>query len=611
MADAGALLEWLLRFTGLVWEDVVFALVLGSVADLALESLAGAPRGAKALHAAYSALCALSVVYGVLSLRIFDYLGTPLTYALIVVGGDLGNMASSFREVLTAPFVTALAAPPVILVTASPECVRLEARSPRAGRAARWGIGAAAVLGVVLPGMRAGESGALNMSERRLSKSAHTVLATSVLASAFGPGVVRFASAFREEDLLDFEPAGARLGPGATTSTAREFATPMTGKALGRNVIVLVLESVGAQLLGLYGDPADTTPRLSAEAGAHGLTFDAFYCHVGGSSNSLFAITLGRYPPLSWRDATLLEPRARGTALAEPLRARGYRTAYLEAGDLTWAGWRDFLEGRGYDALRDWRDIAPERRHNSWGMEDRLLVDDVLRFIDQDPARPFHVTAWTVQTHHPYDPSADAPFVDLLAGRRVRDAERTNRYLNALREMDRQVGRLLDGLRARGLAERTLVAVTGDHPETFGFPHGSWSHGFGVHEEDLRVPLLLWAPGLFAGGRAAAIGGHVDLAPTLADLLGIEPAPTWTGRSLFDAERPPRVYGYAAADRFRLSVREGTWRYAVDLSYGRESLFDLAQDPGEARDLASQEPARAQRLKERLGAWVEAGRRSR
>ena len=120
-----------------------------------------------------------------------------------------------------------------------------------------------------------------------------------------------------------------------------------------------------------------------------------------------------------------------------------------------------------------------------------------------------------------------------------------NRYLNCVREADAQLGRLFDGLRSRGIADDTLVIVTGDHGEAFDWPHPCVGHGFYVWQESVNVPCVVWNPKLFAAGlhgrRLRTIGGHVDLNPTVTELLGLSPPGCWQGHSLFDASRPPRA----------------------------------------------------------------------
>ena len=101
----------------------------------------------------------------------------------------------------------------------------------------------------------------------------------------------------------------------------------------------------------------------------------------------------------------------------------------------------------------------------------------------------------------------------------------------------------------------------------------------------------------------------MDLAPTIADLIGAPAAPDWQGRSLFDERHPCRAYFYVAENHFRLAVREANWKYIYSVSDGRDELYDLDADPLEQRNVAAQHPDRCNRLRQRLAAWTEANRR--
>jgi lipoteichoic acid synthase len=181
------------------------------------------------------------------------------------------------------------------------------------------------------------------------------------------------------------------------------------------------------------------------------------------------------------------------------------------------------------------------------------------------------------------------------------------RYVSLIHEADAQIGRLLDRLRESGLAEDTLVVVTGDHGEGFGPPHGISGHGFTVYEDEVRGPLVFWNPRLFRGGsRSNVIGSHPDLAPTVLDVLGIQQPRGWDGRSLFAAARPPRVYLFAAAwGRYLLGVREQNWKYIYDVRGGHEELYDLAKDPDERKNAANAYNDHARRLRQHLAAWLQ------
>ena len=115
---------------------------------------------------------------------------------------------------------------------------------------------------------------------------------------------------------------------------------------------------------------------------------------------------------------------------------------------------------------------------------------------------------------------------------------------------------------------------------------------------------MLWNPKLFPRGRHTdTVGSHVDLNPTVAQLLGLPPAPSWQGRSLFDPTRPPRAYFYAANDDYLLGVRDGKWKYIYNVTRGKDELYDLSKDPTEQVNLAHDHRDLCRQLRRRLAAW--------
>jgi len=131
-----------------------------------------------------------------------------------------------------------------------------------------------------------------------------------------------------------------------------------------------------------------------------------------------------------------------------------------------------------------------------------------------------------------------------------------------------------------------------------------------IYDEDVRVPLMIWSPRAYATPRRSpVIGSHMDLAPTITDLAGVPPAPEWQGRSLFDTGRRNRAYFYVAEDEFMLGVREGNWKYILNIRDGSHELFDLTTDADEQRNVAALHPDVCTRLRRRLAAWTEANRR--
>jgi arylsulfatase A-like enzyme len=495
--------------------------------------------------------------------QIFAYLRSPLTYALLYLADNPANMRSSIGAFVTAGVAAGLVGVPLLWALLTHRSLQASRPGPRS----RWlaaGLGLLAVAWFAA-GRSAYEGRWHDRDDHLIAKSPHRALLVSVASELLGRGeAARFEQDYPQELLQDFRP------PKARELFQPHFAAPRRP----RNVILVVLESTGAKYASLYGSRYDTTPTLVAES-RNALVFDDFYCHVGMTANSVAALTLSIYPYMTWREYTVEYPEMPGDSLGDVLKRHGMRTAFIHSGDLAYTNQRAFLGHRGFDALIDYIDMkAPVV--SSWGSHDGALVDGVLKWIDEGGDAPFFVKAWTTQSHHPYEPAPDVPLIDFFAGGPLpEDDYDLGRYLNTVHYTDAQLARLFAGLRERGLADDTLVVVTGDHGEAFGEPHNAWGHGSRVYDES----------------------------PTITDVLGLPPSPLWLGRSLFDPKRPGRAYFYAANDDYLLGVREGKWKYIYNATRGRDELFDVETDPREQRNAAKQHPDLCHRLRQRLAAW--------
>ena len=171
--------------------------------------------------------------------------------------------------------------------------------------------------------------------------------------------------------------------------------------------------------------------------------------------------------------------------------------------------------------------------------------------------------------------------------------------------VDREIERAVGLLEAAGMLENTLLVVTADHGEAFG-EHGILCHGRALYDELIRVPFVAVGPGRFRGGKVLdASFGLVDIFPTIFDAFGLPPLDDVTGQSVLAAfdghstsgrptlsmERLTTENMVGRADAQLVSVRTETHKYIVtfDRLAGTvtESLFDLAEDPGEQDDLAA------------------------
>ena len=593
----------LASLAAITYHDVLFVIAAWAIARLALAIVrARMVRGA--MVGVFMIAATLTALYAIASVIAFGILGGFLTYALLQLVGDARMIGSSVNAYLTRRVTAGLVGVPLAYVAIVFITVHVRARVTIPAWVGRAVVPAAAILWIIA-GQRTYVAEWATHYDWRIANNAPWVLASTWWeAVTSGERVVRLADQFVAADLADFEPIGQRTVPLRIAPPRRRAARPSRPP----NVVLLVLESVAARWTS-FGGRYDTTPTLKAEA-AHATVFDNIYAHVGRSSNSLAAILLSVYPRLDFRDFTEEYPRVRRTSLASVFRDRAYRTAFLTPSDLSWAGWNTFLHTRGFDEVRDYRGMACSDQISSWGVADHCLIEALVEYIGRDDPRPFFAMGWTQQTHHPYEPTPGAPVFDLLHDREpVPDAYDLERYLNVLHETDASLARVFEAIRHYNLAEDTIVIVVGDHGQAFGYPHDSYLQGRTAYEEDVHVTMLIWSPRRYRSEtHAPVVGGHVDLAPTIADLTGVPPAPDWQGRSLFDRTHPQRAYFYVAQDEFKLGIREGEWKYIFDLRSGTDELYNLAEDPDEQHRVTGEE-ARVTRFRQRLAAWTEANRR--
>jgi arylsulfatase A-like enzyme len=591
----------------ITYRDITFVLATWAIARLAIAGVA-ARIVQRAVVAVFILFATCVALYAIASVIVFGILGGFLTYALLQLVGNVRMIESSVGAYLTPRVAFGLIGIPSLYVALVVITVSVRGRMAPP----RW-IGRAVVPAIAIAWIIAGQRTFVaewsTHYDWRIADNAPWVLASTWWqAMTAGERVVQLSDQFVAEDLADFEPIGQRLEPLRIAPPRQRRTAATRPPPRPPNVILLVLESVALRWT-TFGGRYDTTPTLKAEA-AQATVFDNLYAHVGRSSNSLAAILLSVYPRLDFRDFTEEYPRVRRTSLASVFRDRGYRTAFLTPSDLSWAGWEVFLQSRGFDEVRDYRGMACSEQISSWGVEDRCLVEALVDFIGRDPGRPFFAMGWTQQTHHPYEPSPGAPILEFLRAREpVPDDYDLERYMNVLHGTDQSLARLFEAIRRSGLADDTIVVIVGDHGQAFGYPHDSYLQGRTAYEEDVHVPMLVWSPRRYRSEtHTPVIGGHVDLAPTIAELTGVPPAPDWQGRNLFDRSHPPRAYFYVAQDEFKLGVREGDWKYIFDLRSGTDEMYNLARDPDEQQRITG-EDTRAARLRQRLAAWAESNRR--
>lgn len=370
------------------------------------------------------------------------------------------------------------------------------------------------------------------------------------------------------------------------------------------NVLLITLDTTRADRLGCYGAKGVTTPNLDALA-ARGTLFERAIAPVPLTLPSHTSLMTGELPAMHGvRDNGGFRVGAEKVTLAEILAARGWATAGFVSAYVLDHRWGI---AQGFETYYDDFDLAKFKTMSMGDIQRRgdVTVEHALSWIGERGAKEkFFAWVHLYDPHAPYDPPE--PFASRFAG---------HPYNGEIAWTDELVGRLLAGLEARGLTERTIVAVIADHGESLG-EHGEHGHGFFIYEPTTHVPLLLAGPyaGL-SGRRISSVVRNVDLAPTLLDLLGVDGPDgrlQGQGRSLVpllsQGEAPGEaVPGYSEAfyPRFHYgwselrSIRTKEWHF---IEAPRPELYDLTADPGELKNLAAEDRRTVAELRGRLAA---------
>jgi len=408
--------------------------------------------------------------------------------------------------------------------------------------------------------------------------------------------------------------------------------------AAGRLALLISIDTLRHDRLGVYGAPRPTSPNLDRLA-KDSIVFETAVSSSPWTLPSHASLLTSTLPHVNGVN------KQRGISSALPLLAETFRDAgWQTAGftDVALLG-PNFGFDRGFDSYEYREGSEPVLRGARWSHQ---RVVDWLTAADDRPAFVF----WHIfDVHGPY--GAPAPFGGMFrpAVSRGAEAEHLGKLISApchdylqlerfssledlvasydegIAATDHAIGQTLEILRAAGAYDDALIVVTSDHGESL-FENGVWvGHGLFLTDDQIRVPLLLKLPGNRGAGRRVARPARlIDVAPTMLEVLGIPIPPSHQGESLLPAGRGPDgaahvAYGYAE-DTGSVYVRDGHMKlispWGFDAAFvspdglrgflrprpadeasarrlaalAEEQLYDLRADPSETRNLADSVP---------------------
>jgi arylsulfatase A-like enzyme len=485
-----------------------------------------------------------------------------------------------------------------------------------------------------------------NFAQIRLSRSAKPVAVIVVLA----------AMVLVSYELLAEDPHGDE----------RNYLSAIQGNA--PNVILISMDALAAEDMSLYGYHLSTTPYLE-KLGAESYVFDNFFSASNWTPPSIASLLSGLHPHSHGVNHLYgyFLARDRRKNLGSLLSQYGYQTAAIVANVMAspsnmhvghdfsvllaptvrsgggerfaehglrkvWA-WYSYKYPRNHKWLSQWLQPLLGLFRNAESDEDARWTPpppfDPVSAVMKGLRHPFFVWTHVYPPHAPYMPSSEhkyrfGKFRDYSTIKDFAELGLTStyppdeqplvdkarlRYDEYILDVDSKIGAFLEQLRSDGYFENSIVIVTSDHGESFS--RGKVTHGGPfLHRALIQIPLLIHLPGQRAGRRISFFSGHVDVVPTILDLLGLTVPPWVEGESLKPSmlqntptARPKLSMNLERDDRFA-TPRFGTvalmhdgWKLIRSLESGAEQLYRIAEDPSERVDLSLSHAQQASRLR--------------
>jgi len=414
----------------------------------------------------------------------------------------------------------------------------------------------------------------------------------------------------------------------------------------GPNVIILLVDALRKDHLGLYGYHRETTPnidRFSQEA----VIFQNAISQSSWTPPSIASLFSSFYPSVH---GVISRGRSKEHSLddkivtfAEVLKEKGYKTAAFLANPIII---KRASFDQGFDVFVDRSHVPPPkviRKAFRWITKNKYelaylpapeLNRRALQWIHQNKNSPFFAYLHYMDVHSPYE--LPQPYDSFFQSNKVRlmnekevdqfvhfeeDHRDLNYYIDrydgGIRFMDAQIGQLLKKLEEYGLLKNTIVVITADHGEAF-LDHGFSNHGWTLYQEEINVPLIVKLPETMASPRKIQDKvGLIDIGVTILSALnysfpyktdGLDLFAGSTGdrpddRPLFAAELseiskgPPKI----------AMIKGGTKAIYLVAEQRVTELYNLARDPLEKRNLIHRSTEKRLEFERAIQAWLAEG----
>ena len=324
-----------------------------------------------------------------------------------------------------------------------------------------------------------------------------------------------------------------------------------------KNVILISVESLSAEYMGIYGNKENLTPYLDKLA-KQSLVFDKIFATGTRTVRGLDALSLG-LPPIPGQAIVHRPNNEHLATIGTKLSTLGYNTYWIYGGYGVFDNMNNYFRGNDYKVVdRTDFDKASIQAENVWGVDDESLFNNAIKIFDENikTNQPFFAHIMTTSNHRPF--TFPAGKVDLPQGHRE----------GAVKYTDYALGKLIENAKTKPWFKDTLFVIVADHC-------ASVAGKTKLPVDKYHIPLIFYAPDMLPAGHYMRMASQIDIVPTLLDLLGVKGGKHFYGEALFEEAKnqaAPRAFisnyqelGYYKNDTLIvLSPKQKVEAYKVD-----------------------------------------------
>jgi glucan phosphoethanolaminetransferase (alkaline phosphatase superfamily) len=370
-----------------------------------------------------------------------------------------------------------------------------------------------------------------------------------------------------------------------------------------RNVIIIIVDSLRPDHMQVYGYTRPTTPYLS------GLLASGQLRKVSFALATCPYTTCGVLSSMASKNQRSLVPES--FKLHELLFDQGYQVNFILSGNHDWYSLRSSY-GKSisyyFDGSKSSRYSVNDDRVILEGLEQIAAYSGKPAFFYFHLMSP-HYIGIKQDRYRVYNPSTiEGTWASLVSGR-YDAATKTNNYDNGVVQTDATIEEIFKDLQRKGYLENSLAVILSDHGEGLGERGPAYySHTLTLYQEFIRIPLLIYdAPAAKYGNLEFAT--QVDIAPTVANRLGLSIPPSWQGRSLLDPNIKQYSYHETRRDKVRIYAvierTESTMYKYIHSGAQPDELYELISDPHESKNLiGSADAGVIMRIKAKLAEYL-------